>query len=153
MTVLDELERSPRGLPARATRRLLFQLARAVAFLHAHGIIHRDLKPENVLVSGGGTVKLADFGSVLNGAFLLVFEAAELFLRFFLVFLMLCTWLMSFFGVFLNVFEALYVFAELFRRFLNVFEALSVFDEPFLRFFGMFLMRCTCLMSLFCGFF
>jgi hypothetical protein len=33
-----------------------------LAHAEQHGVAHRDLKPENVLVTGGGAVKIADFG-------------------------------------------------------------------------------------------
>jgi serine/threonine-protein kinase len=49
------------ALPIAEARRLLRELADALAHAHAQGVVHRDLKPENVLVSGGHAV-VADFG-------------------------------------------------------------------------------------------
>lgn len=41
-----------------------FQLARALAYLHASNILHRDIKPQNVLIdSSSNKVFLCDFGS------------------------------------------------------------------------------------------
>lgn len=37
-------------------------VARALAFAHAHAILHRDVKPSNLLVDASGDVRLADFG-------------------------------------------------------------------------------------------
>lgn len=40
----------------------LFQLLRALGYIHSRRIIHRDLKPQNLLISYLGELKMADFG-------------------------------------------------------------------------------------------
>jgi serine/threonine protein kinase len=51
-----------RGLNPAEALALITQVADALAFAHERGLVHRDLKPANVLMTGEGTIKLADFG-------------------------------------------------------------------------------------------
>lgn len=42
--------------------RVLFQITKAVNYIHGKGIVHRDIKSGNVLLKAGLQIKLADFG-------------------------------------------------------------------------------------------
>lgn len=63
-SVLELLESSPTapGLPREDVRGLLYQLIKAITFMHSRKIIYRDIKPENLLVEDDGRLKLCDFG-------------------------------------------------------------------------------------------
>ncbi|UXI17344.1 MAM and LDL-receptor class A domain-containing protein 1-like [Sarcoptes scabiei] len=62
LTVLDILEKYPRGVPETIIKRILWQTINAVNFCHKHNCIHRDVKPENILLTRECIVKLCDFG-------------------------------------------------------------------------------------------
>ncbi|GBL90270.1 Cyclin-dependent kinase-like 4 [Araneus ventricosus] len=65
-TVLDILEKHPKGVPQQLTKRILWQTLQAINFCHQHNCIHRDVKPENILLTKEGIVKLCDFGFARN---------------------------------------------------------------------------------------
>ncbi|XP_075589974.1 uncharacterized protein LOC124497731 [Dermatophagoides farinae] len=62
LTVLDILEKYPRGVPEAMIKRIMWQTINAVNFCHKHNCIHRDVKPENILLTRECVVKLCDFG-------------------------------------------------------------------------------------------
>src|SRR5687767_116392 len=54
-------ERGP--LPVDEVRRILREVADALAYAHERGVIHRDIKPDNIiLATGSGRAMVTDFG-------------------------------------------------------------------------------------------
>ncbi len=50
-------------LPIEETRRLLREVADALAYAHARGVVHRDIKPDNILIDReSGRAMVTDFG-------------------------------------------------------------------------------------------
>ncbi|KAJ1551971.1 hypothetical protein HK405_013203, partial [Cladochytrium tenue] len=60
--VKDWITDLSRELNDRMKVSIAIDVARAMAYLHAHGIIHRDLKSENLLVTENKRIKVCDFG-------------------------------------------------------------------------------------------
>src|SRR5579883_3509962 len=61
-TLAQRLQREGR-IQADESRRLLSQVASALAYAHSRGVIHRDIKPDNILLAAdGGQVMVTDFG-------------------------------------------------------------------------------------------
>ena len=44
------------------TQYFMYQILRALKYLHSAGVVHRDLKPANVLVNKDCELKICDFG-------------------------------------------------------------------------------------------
>ncbi|XP_024131417.2 cyclin-dependent kinase-like 1 isoform X2 [Oryzias melastigma] len=61
-TVLNELDRHPRGVPEHLVKSITWQTLQAVNFCHKQNCIHRDVKPENILITKQQVIKLCDFG-------------------------------------------------------------------------------------------
>ena len=60
--LLEVLEESPNGLSPKLIRSFVYQMCKAISYLHKNNIIHRDVKPENLLIDENYQLKLCDFG-------------------------------------------------------------------------------------------
>jgi renal tumor antigen len=62
MNMYESLKAKKNPLTYQKIRNYMYQVLKAIDFMHRKGIFHRDIKPENILVKDNH-VKLADFGS------------------------------------------------------------------------------------------
>ena len=60
--LLELLQEQPQGLDPNLIRHLIYQLCKAIKYMHDQNIIHRDVKPENLLITENMELKLCDFG-------------------------------------------------------------------------------------------
>ena len=60
--LLQLIEKQTNGLDQELIRSFIYQICKAVSYLHKKNIIHRDIKPENILIKDNSKIKLCDFG-------------------------------------------------------------------------------------------
>src|SRR3990170_1149302 len=66
---IAELHERGETMPLGETRRIVAEVASALAYAHERGVVHRDVKPANVILDETGRAVLTDFGvaKILSG--------------------------------------------------------------------------------------
>lgn len=72
---LPELLKS--GISSREKENIFLQLLSVTAYSHDHKIIHRDIKPDNIMIRPDGILKLLDFGSAKEIAWVEVCSSSQ----------------------------------------------------------------------------
>lgn len=60
--LLQVIEENPSGVDPNLIKKIIYQVCKAVIFIHSNETLHRDIKPENILMTADNLVKVCDFG-------------------------------------------------------------------------------------------
>ena len=60
--LIQLIEEYPKGLNQELIRTFIYQICKAISYLHKRNVIHRDIKPENILIKNNSIIKICDFG-------------------------------------------------------------------------------------------
>ena len=63
MNLYEAIKGRKKFLSEQKVKIWIFQVLKALNYMHRNGIFHRDIKPENILLKGSTNIKLADLGS------------------------------------------------------------------------------------------
>eukprot|EP00871_Galdieria_phlegrea_P000372 jgi/Galph1/1335/GphlegSOOS_G5968.1 len=68
-TDLHQIIVSKQALTEEHFQYFIYQILRALKYVHSADVLHRDLKPSNVLVNGNCDIKICDFGLARSASF------------------------------------------------------------------------------------
>lgn len=60
--LLDLIDLHSQGLEPNIICKFIYQISKAIVYMHNNDLIHRDIKPENILINNEMNVKVCDFG-------------------------------------------------------------------------------------------
>jgi serine/threonine protein kinase len=59
---IEEFKIKKQIIPEQRIKNIIFQITKALSYMHQKGYFHRDMKPENLLITAENNIKIADFG-------------------------------------------------------------------------------------------
>lgn len=62
--LIDNIRKNKKRIEEEQIKIYMFQILKAVSFIHKKGYFHRDLKPENLVLRDENLLKLTDFGII-----------------------------------------------------------------------------------------
>lgn len=62
LKMYENVKKEGNRLPESTIKRIVYETASGLAYMHKHGFFHRDMKPENLLINNKNVLKIADFG-------------------------------------------------------------------------------------------
>ena len=58
----ENFKNKKKKMPELKIKKIIYQITKALSYMHKKGYFHRDMKPENLLINSSENIKIADFG-------------------------------------------------------------------------------------------